>query len=67
MEPFENTSLSGHDAEKKSNGRKHRIMTDTCGQLIALTVHTANNQDRDGAPRVFARLRREAQCLCPSR
>jgi transposase len=59
----ENTSLSGFDAGKKIKGRKRHIMTDTCGHLIALTVHTANIQDRDGAPGVFIRLRREASKL----
>ncbi len=56
----ENTSLSGYDAGKRIKGRKRHIITDTCGNLIACEVHTANIQDRDGAPGVFARLRREA-------
>lgn len=59
----ENTSLSGFDAGKKIKGRKRHIMTDTCGHLIALRVHEASIQDRDGAPAVFARLRREAPKL----
>ncbi|MCP4208952.1 MAG: IS5 family transposase [Shimia sp.] len=59
----ENTSLSGYDAGKRIKGRKRHIMTDTCGHLIALRVHPANIQDRDGAPGVFARLRREAPKL----
>jgi len=59
----ENTSLSGFDAGKRIKGRKRHIITDTCGNLIACEVHTANIQDRDGAPRVFARLRREAPRL----
>lgn len=59
----ENTSLFGYDAGKRIKGRKRHIMTDTCGHLIALTVHAANIQDRDGAPAVFARLRREAPKL----
>lgn len=62
----ENTSLSDYDAGKRIKGRKRHIMTDTCGHLIALRVHPANVQDRDGAPRVFARLRREAPKLRPS-
>lgn len=56
----ENTSVSGYDAAKRIKGRKRHIMTDTSGHLIALRVHEANVQDRDGAPGVFARLRREA-------
>jgi transposase len=59
----ENTSLSGFDAGKRIKGRKRHIITDTCGHLIACEVHTANIQDRDGAPGVFARLRREAPKL----
>ncbi len=59
----ENTSLSGYDAGKKIKGRKRHIITDTCGNLIACEVHTANIQDRDGAPGVFAKLRREAPKL----
>ena len=59
----ENTSLSGFDAGKRIKGRKRHIITDTCGHLIACEVHTANIQDRDGAPGVFARLHREALSL----
>ena len=56
----ENTSVSGFDAGKTINGRKRHIITGTCGNLIACKVHTANIQDRDAAPGIFARLRREA-------
>ncbi len=59
----ENTSLSGYAAGKRIKGRKRHIVTDTSGHMIALTVHGANIQDRDGAPGVFARLRREAPRL----
>ena len=59
----ENTSLFGYDAGKRIKGRKRHIMTDTCGHLIALTVHSANIQDRDGAASVFQKLRREAPKL----
>jgi len=56
----ENTSLPGFDAGKRIKGRKCHIITDTCGNMIACRVHTANIQDRDGAPGVFSKLRREA-------
>jgi transposase len=56
----ETTSLSGYDASKRIKGRKRRITIDTSDHMIALTVHGVHIQDRDGAPRVFARLRREA-------
>jgi len=59
----ENTSLSGFDAGKRIKGRKRHIIIDTCGNLLACTVHSAGIQDRDGAPGVFARLRREAPKL----
>ncbi len=59
----ENTSLCGHDAGKEIKGRERHIMTGTCGDLIALPVHGAGVQDRDGAPDAFARLRREAPKL----
>jgi transposase len=39
----------GYDAAKKIKGRKRHIVTDTAGNLIALHVHPANIQDRDGA------------------
>jgi transposase len=59
----ENTSLSGYDAGKRIKGRKRHIITDTCGNLLACTLHSAGIQDRDGAPGVFAKLRREAPNL----
>ncbi len=59
----ENTSLSGYDAGKKTKGRKRHILTDTCGHLLVLRVHTADIQDRDGAAKVFSRLRRFAPKL----
>ena len=43
----------GYDAGKKVKGRKRHIVTDTDGNLLALTTHTADIQDRDGAPRVI--------------
>lgn len=43
----------GYDAGKKVKGRKRHIVTDTDGNLLALTTHTADIQDRDGAPGVI--------------
>ena len=37
------------DAGKKIKGRKHHILTDTCGFLVFILVHGADIQDRDGA------------------
>lgn len=51
----------GYDAGKKINGRKRHIITDTIGHLVAAQVHTADIQDRDGAPALLASIR----YLCP--
>ena len=47
----------GYDAGKKVKGRKRHILTDTNGFLIEAVVHTADIQDRDGAPLVLASAR----------
>lgn len=43
----------GYDAGKKVTGRKRHILVDTMGLLLAVVVHPANIQDRDGAKLVF--------------
>jgi transposase len=57
----ESGGLRGYDAGKKVKGRKRHILTDTCGLLVGAVVHTADVQDRDGAPEVLAAIRH----LCP--
>lgn len=47
----------GFDAGKKVKGRKRHILTDTSGLLISGIVHSANVQDRDGAPSLLASMR----------
>lgn len=47
----------GYDAGKKVKGRKRHILTDTTGLLVGAIVHTADIQDRDGAPRLLASIR----------
>jgi putative transposase len=47
----------GYDAGKKIKGRKRHILTDTQGFLVGAVIHTADIQDRDGAPDVLARIR----------
>ena len=37
-------------------GRKRHIVVDTLGLLLAVVVHAANIQDRDGAKLVLAKL-----------
>jgi putative transposase len=49
---------SGYDAGKKIKGRKRHILTDTSGLLVGAIVHTADIQDRDGAPDLLASIRR---------
>jgi putative transposase len=46
----------GYDAGKKVNGRKRHIIVDTLGLLLAVVVHAAHIQDRDGAKWVFLRI-----------
>ena len=47
----------GYDAGKKIKGRKRHILTDTGGLLVAAQVHTADIQDRDGAPDLLVSIR----------
>jgi transposase len=44
----------GYDAGKKIKGRKRHILTDTEGNMLGAITHTANIQDRDGAPHIIA-------------
>jgi transposase len=46
----------GYAAEKMIKGRKRHIITDTIGLLVCATVHSADVQDRDGAPDLLARV-----------
>jgi len=41
---------SGFDAGKKVKGCKRNLVVDTLGLLLAVSVTTADVQDRDGAP-----------------
>ena len=46
----------GYDAGKKLKGRKRHILTDTEGNLVHAVIHTADIQDRDGAPLVLREI-----------
>ena len=46
----------GYDAGKKVKGRKRHIVVDTLGLPLAVMVHPADIQDRDGARLVLAKL-----------
>jgi transposase len=58
--PSKGASLdpSGYDAGKKVLGRKRHILTDTLGLLLAVSVHPASMQDRDGAEALLREARR---------
>lgn len=43
----------GYDGGKKIKGRKRHIMTDTLGLLLGVQVHSADQQDQNGAPLVL--------------
>ena len=47
----------GYDAGKKISGRKRHIVVDTLGMLLAVVVHSAAIQDRDGAKLVLEKLK----------
>jgi putative transposase len=49
----DNGSVRGYDAGKIVKGRKRHIITDTNGFLVHVIVHSADIQDRDGAPMVL--------------
>jgi putative transposase len=42
---------------KQIKGRKRHLLVDTLGLVLAVVVHAANIQDRDGAKLVLERLR----------
>lgn len=50
------TQNTGYDAGKKIKGRKRHILVDTMGLILAIVVHSAAIQDRNGANLVFDRL-----------
>jgi putative transposase len=47
----------GYDAGKRTPGRKRHIIVDTLGLLLAVVVHSASIQDRDGIKLVGQRIR----------
>ena len=50
--------VRGYDAGKKVSGRKRHLVVDTLGLVLAVVVHSAGLQDRDGAKLVLAALAR---------
>lgn len=53
----ESGGVCGYDAGKKIKGRKRHIITDTLGLMLFVLVHSADIQDRDGAPDVLKAIR----------
>jgi putative transposase len=49
--------VHGYDAGKKINGRKRHILVDVMGLVLAVVVHAANIQDRDGAKLVLGKVK----------
>jgi putative transposase len=47
----------GKDAFKRVDGRKRHILVDTLGLILAVVVHSAGIQDRDGARPVLERIK----------
>ena len=53
--------VRGYDAGKKVKAPKRHIAVDTLGNLLAVVVHAADIQDRDGARLLLERLREEVK------
>lgn len=53
----EQGGIDGYDAGKKVSGRKRHLLVDVMGLVLAVVVHSAGIQDRDGAKLVFERIR----------
>lgn len=53
----ESSGVRRYDAGKKIKSRKRHIIADTLGLILSVIVHTADIQDRDGAPGVFKAIR----------
>ena len=47
----------GKDAHKMVSGRKRHVLVDTLGMILAVVVHSAGIQDRDGARLVLAKIK----------
>ncbi len=54
----------GHHAGRKVKGRKRHLIVDAGGTPVVMTVHTADIQDRDGAPDLIAKLLETAPTVC---
>ena len=59
----EQKGIDGDDAGKKVGGRKRHLLVDVMGLVLAVVVHSAGIQDRDGAKLVFERIRSRCERL----
>lgn len=59
----EQGGIDGYDAGKKITGRKRHLLVDVMGLVLAVVVHSAGIQDRDGAKLVIERIRNRFQRL----
>lgn len=57
----EEPAETGYDAGKKIKGRKRHLLVDTLGLLIAVVVHSAGVQDRDGAKLVVCETKTQSR------
>jgi putative transposase len=48
--------VSGYDGNKRLNGRKRHILVDTLGNLLAVSVSAASEQDRAGAIQLLTQM-----------
>ena len=55
----EQGGIDGYDAGKKIVGRKRHILVDTMCLILAVAVHSAGIQDRDGAKAVLDKIKQE--------
>jgi putative transposase len=53
----EQGGLRGYDAGKKIKGRKRHIIVDCLGLILAVHIHPANIQDRDGARETLLKIK----------
>ena len=54
----------GHHAGRKVKGRKRHLIVDADGTPVVMTVHTADIQDRDGAPDLTAEPPETVPTVC---
>lgn len=51
------TNEKGYDGNKKIQGRKRHIITDTLGFILAIVIHSADINDRSGATLVLEEMK----------